>query len=46
MEILQNSVLIPMSDSVLPFHSFVGERIKGIVRKFGDYTKLTRVTNT
>lgn len=42
---LQDSVPVFMLDSVLHFHYFIGDRIKGILIKFGDYTKLTGVTN-
>lgn len=44
-EALKDSVLVPMLDSVLHFHNFLGDRIKGILIKFGDYTELTGATN-
>lgn len=32
---------MPTLESVLHFHSCLGDRVKGILIKFGDYTKLT-----
>ena len=34
---------MPMIESVLHSRDFLGDRIKGIPTKFGDYTKLTGV---
>ena len=42
-EDVEESVLVPMIDSVLHSHDFLGDRLKGIPTKFGDYTKLTGV---
>lgn len=42
-EDVEESVLVPMIDSVLHSHYFLGDRLKGIPTKFGDYTKLTGV---
>lgn len=42
-EDVEESVLVPMIDSVLHSRDFLGDRLKGIPTKFGDYTKLTGV---
>lgn len=42
-EDVEESVLVPMIESVLHSRDFLGDRIKGIPTKFGDYTKLTGV---
>lgn len=42
----QDSVLVLVFDSILHFHYFFSDRIKGILIKFGDYAKLTGATET